>query len=460
MMFNSLKSRLWLTYALIIVLLLTAVGVGVLMILRNNPLLYRQPLIQLEGVANNTTILLAGTNDPAILKSQIKTAAGETGLRLALYQPDGKLIADSDEMSGTHFELIPPLIPSTAGEVRFVGDARGRNWVYTIKQIDNRYFLLAATRQPRLPLQLILRDELFKPLARAGLFAMLAAIALAILLGNWVEAPLQKLAKQSAAVSRGTAQPITPEGPAEVRQLFGAYNDMVTRLNASQKSQRDFVANVSHELKTPLTSIQGFAQAILDQKPVPPDETGQSARVILDEAQRMNKMVMGLLTLARLDAGIEASKKEAVDLQALLRNVLEKLAPQAQTAGVSLNEELESIPPLLADGENLTQVFVNLVENAIKFSNKGDQVWVTCHQVNHEVEVHVRDNGQGIPHEDQTRIFERFYQADKARSGGPKRGIGLGLAIASQMVKAMGGSITVESEPGAGCDFMVKLSIA
>jgi signal transduction histidine kinase len=458
MMFNSLKSRLWLTYALIIVFLLIAVGVGVLVALRNNPLLYRQPLIQLEAVVN-TTALLSGTDDPEILKSQIKAAANKTGIRLALYQLDGSLVADSDDLPGAYIELVSPLIPSNIGEVRFTGDTRGRNWVYTLKQFGDHYYLLAATRQPRLPLQLLLRDELFKPLIRAGLYAMLAAIALAILLGNWVEAPLQKLASQSAAVSRGIAQPIPPEGPSEVRQLFSAYNDMVTRLNSSQQSQRDFIANISHELKTPLTSIQGFGQAILDQQPAPSGETSQSAQVILDEAQRMNKMVLGLLTLARLDAGISTPKKDAIDLQALLRNTLEKLAPQAQTAGVSLHEEFTEIPTLLADAENLMQVFVNLVENAIKYSNRGDQVWVTCCQVDRQVEVHVRDNGRGIPLEDQARIFERFYQADKARSGGPKRGIGLGLAIANQMVKSMGGTITVESELGTGSNFMVKLPL-
>ncbi len=458
-MFNSLKSRLWLTYALIIVLLLSAVGVGVLVTLRNNPLIYRQPVIKLEEVANSTASLLAGTEDPARLNSQITEAAIRTGTRLILFVQDGSQLVDSGGQPGSHIELAPPLASSTLGEVRFINDTRGRKWIYTLIQLGNGDFLLAAMRQPRLPIQLVLQEELFRPLVRAGVFAMLASIVLAILLGNWVEAPLQKLARQSVSVSHGTAQPIPPEGPAEVHQLFEAFNDMVSRLNSSQQSQRDFIANVSHELKTPLTSIQGFAQAILDQKPAPLEETGQSARIILDEAQRMNRMVMALLTLVRLDAGILAPIKEPVDLQALLRNVLEKLAPQAQSSGIKINKDLASVPVLAGEAENLTQVFVNLIENAIKYSRKGGQVWVTCRQADKQVEVHVRDNGRGISHKDQERIFERFFQADKARSGGPNRGIGLGLAIASQIVKAMGGSISVESEPGTGSDFMVKLPI-
>ncbi len=125
-----------------------------------------------------------------------------------------------------------------------------------------------------------------------------------------------------------------------------------------------------------------------------------------------------------------------------------------------LDQDLDPVPEILADAENLTQVFVNLVDNAIKYSNRGGQVRVSLHQMDDLIEVHVRDNGRGIPLKDQARIFERFYQADKARSGGPKRGVGLGLSIASQLVKAMGGTISVESEPAGGCDFMVKLPVA
>jgi signal transduction histidine kinase len=460
MMFSSLKSRLWLTYTVIIVLILVAVGIGVLATLRNNPLLYRQPLIQLEEVARNTAARLSTTTDIGILTSEVQTAAVISRNRLAIYRSDGSLVIDSDELPGAQLELTLPLSDNNTGEVRFIKDIRGRYWIYTLKQIDHDTFLLAAIRQPRLPLLQLLREDLFKPLVRAGLYAMLAAIALAILLGNWVEAPLHKLAERAKAVSHGDAQPIQPEGPSEVRQLFIAFNDMTARLNASQQSQRDFIANVSHELKTPLTSIQGFAQAILDEKPTPAKETSQSARIILDEARRMNKMVLELLTLARLDAGILSSRKEMIDLQALLRNVLEKLSPQARSSGVRLEEELERVVEITGDGENLTQVFVNLIENAIKYSKRGGRVLVTCCQQEDRVEIHVYDNGPGIPATDQARIFERFYQTDKSRSGGPGRGVGLGLAIAKQLLTSMGGTISVESAPASGSDFMVKLPIA
>ncbi len=458
-MFTSLKSRLWLTYALMIVLVLGAVGIGVLLSLRKSPLVYRQPLNQLEVVVNST-IGRINTNPGATGFESILTGESiKTKTRLALYRADGELVFDSDMHPGNHLVIPTPLSASGTGEIRFVNDQKNRGWLYTLKPINDQFYLMAAGRLPRLPLLLILRDELFTPFVRAGVLAMLLAVALAIIFGNWVEAPLNKLARQANAVTQGNARPIPLEGPAEIKQLVGTFNEMVTKLNASQESQRDFIANVSHELKTPLTSIQGFAQAILEQASPAPDETRQSAKIILNESQRMNKLVIGLLTLARLDAGITDSKKENVDLAVILRSVLERLTPQAQNASVTLVDQIGPVPEIMTDAENITQVFVNLIDNAIKYSKKGGKVTVSCLQHGAEVEVHIIDNGAGIPLQDQTRIFERFYQIDKSRRGGVKHGVGLGLAIANQIVKSMGGVLTVESTPGTGSDFMVKLPI-
>lgn len=251
-MFTSLKSRLWLTYALMIALVLGAVGIGVLLSLRKSPLVYRQPLTQLEAVVNSTVSLINTNPNATGLKSILKSESLKTKTRLAIYQADGVLVFDSDTLPGDRLTLSAPLDASAPGEVRFTDDLKKRGWLYTLKPINDQLYLLAAGRLPRLPLLLILRDELFTPFVRAGLLAMLLAVALAIILGNWVEAPLLKLAQQAAAVTRGDAQPIPMEGPTEVRQLSGTFNEMVTKLDASQQSQRDFIANVSHELKTPL----------------------------------------------------------------------------------------------------------------------------------------------------------------------------------------------------------------
>jgi signal transduction histidine kinase len=242
-----------------------------------------------------------------------------------------------------------------------------------------------------------------------------------------------------------SAQSVPPEGPREVQELARAFNEMNDRVNATQASQREFVANVSHELKTPITSIQGFAQAILDGTAESDASRQQAARIIYDEAGRMHRMVLDLLELARLDAGTLELQQAPVDLPALLRNIAERFTPQAQGAGVSLQVESPDMSPLIGDGDRLAQVFANLVDNAIKNTPAGGQINLSACQIDDQVQVEVSDTGMGIPPEALPHIFERFYQADPARPGGKAHGSGLGLAIVQEIITAHGGTIGVRS---------------
>jgi two-component system sensor histidine kinase ResE len=234
---------------------------------------------------------------------------------------------------------------------------------------------------------------------------------------------------------------------------------MSARLHASQQSQRDFVANVSHELKTPLTSIQGFAQAILDGTASTPEEQQQAAQVVYDESGRMYRMVLDLLELARLDAGTVEFEVGEVDLGLLLQAVVERFAPQSSQAEVELVSAVEGLPPVTGDGDRLAQVFNNLVDNALKHTPPGGQVQLEGKMEGGQVLVSVKDNGPGIPEDELSRIFERFYQLDKSRRGGPTHGSGLGLAIANQIVHAHRGEISVRSIVGVGSEFIVRLPI-
>ena len=235
---------------------------------------------------------------------------------------------------------------------------------------------------------------------------------------------------------------------------------MMTRVQASQKSQRDFVANVSHELKTPLTSIQGFAQAIMDGTVDTPEARKQAAEVIYNESGRMHRMALDLLDLARLDAGIINLQMSPVDIRALLNGIVEKFTPMASKAGVTLNAKFgNDLPPLLGDGDRLAQVFTNLVDNALKFTPEGGSITLRAIRDRNEIQVAVDDTGKGIPKEDVPHIFDRFYQADSARAGGEHHGAGLGLAIVHEIVAAHGGRISVRSALGRGTAFIVHLPL-
>jgi len=258
----------------------------------------------------------------------------------------------------------------------------------------------------------------------------------------------------------GSDQPLPRKGPREVQDLVSAFNQMTGRVQASQRSQRDFVANVSHELKTPLTSIQGFAQSILDGTADTRDGQQQAAQVIFNEASRMHSMVLDLLDLARLDAGTADLKMAAVDIPALLRGVVERFTPQAAAAGVSLRIEAGQLPQLIGDGDRLAQVFNNLTDNALKFTPPGGQILLQAGVEESLMVVLVTDTGAGIPPEALARIFDRFYQVDPSRRGGEHHGSGLGLAIASEIVQAHGGSIEATSQVGEGTTFRVRLPLS
>jgi two-component system sensor histidine kinase ResE len=329
-----------------------------------------------------------------------------------------------------------------------------------LRQLSDGSLLMVASPRPKAPILAVLTDELLPPLLEGGGIALLLSLILAFVIARWVADPLQQLISAARAFPQGTAMQVDVHGPHEVRELTQVFNAMMTRVQASQKSQRDFVANVSHELKTPLTSIQGFAQAIMDGTVDTPEARKQAAQVIYEEAGRMHRMALDLLDLARLDAGIINLQMLPVDIHALLDGIIEKFSPLASTAGVALSANFANdLPPLLGDGDRLAQVFTNLVDNALKFTPQGGSIVLRAVRDRNDIQVAVDDTGSGIPKEDVPHIFDRFYQADSARAGGKHHGAGLGLAIAHEIVAAHGGRISVRSALGRGTAFIVHLPL-
>jgi len=286
-----------------------------------------------------------------------------------------------------------------------------------------------------------------------------------------VSSPLRRLDKAANAIAQGDYDQAVPvQGPTEVCELAENFNLMAEQVRASQQSQRDLLANVSHELKTPLTSIQGFAQAISDGAAGDAESIRHSASVIQDEAQRMARMVSELLDLARIESGQIVMRREPVQLGAVLRDGAAKLALRAQQAGVKLNVQVsDDLPVIIGDGDRLAQVFTNLLDNALKHTPEGGQVTLAARHLSGSsivrrgktwpagVEVQVADTGGGIPPEDLGAHLERFYQVDKSRQRGG--GLGLGLAIVKQIVEAHYGAIKAESVVGIGSRFVVTLPL-
>ncbi len=462
-MLSSLRDRLWMSYALLIAIALVIVGVGLIFSFSSSPLLYRQQIQRMRQAESNLSPGLAAlVNNPKLLEATIQREGTNRSLRLVILNQDGSVQTDSDSTSGLPLPVIKTPIKVTLSDsltLPLATSSNGTVWIYSISALDTQHFLMITIPRPVLPIFQIIRDDVFAPFIRAGAVVLLVAFLVSLAMSRWITHPLEGIAKAARSVANGDYRPIPPAGPDEVKQLAQAFNEMVHRVQASQKSQQDLIANVSHELKTPLTSIQGFAQAILDGTAQTPEALQQAAGVIYNESGRMNRLVMDLLTLARLEGGTADLHHEPVNMDALLNRVVEKFLPQAKQAQLNLQVNLSPAPLIIGDGDRLAQVFTNLVDNAIKFTPPGGTVTISNSASYGTIIVKVSDTGTGIPLEDQQRIFERFYQADKSRRGGSGRGIGLGLPIARQIVLAHGGDIRVESIPAKGSTFVVKLPV-
>lgn len=232
----------------------------------------------------------------------------------------------------------------------------------------------------------------------------------------------------------------------------------LTRLRQLETMRRDFVSNVSHELRTPLSALKALVDTLRDGALEDPPAARRFLDRMESEVDALTQMVSELLELSRIEAGQAPLRKAAVEVRAIVEQPAERLRPQAERAGLTLTVELApDLPPVLADAERIRQVVTNLVHNAIKFTPPRGHITVAAQRQEDMLCVSVRDDGVGISAEDLPRIFERFYKADRARSGG---GTGLGLAIAKHIIQGHGGKLWAESVEGKGSTFLFTLPLA
>jgi signal transduction histidine kinase len=463
--FRSLRTRLLITYFLITGLVLAIVGISFLLILLNNPVFTQLTYYRLENVSNTLKDGLnsRGLASPDIerLQEGVKQIDSRFNVRAIILGPGNEVLVDSRSEEGRNEgESINDLSlseESLQGEFR---DGSNVRWLWVGTPLNAGRTLILAAPRPRLLSFREYAGDVLRPILQAGAIGLVVSILLAWLVSRWVAAPLQGMSKAALAVADGDyRQTLQLNGPQEVQNLASSFNAMVDKVQTSQQIQRDFLANVSHELKTPLTSIQGFAQAMLDGAVADGEARNHAAGVIFEESDRLRRLVEDLLDLARIDAGQIEFKRQPVDMSALLGRVVDKLVLPAKEKGVVLESRLRELPPMIGDGDRLAQVFTNLVDNAIKHTPMGRKVVVHGDASQGWISIHVDDSGAGIPNEDLSRIFERFYQVDKARRGGKDRGVGLGLAISRQIVETHGGRIVAQSSVGKGSRFTVQLPI-
>ncbi|MBN1581907.1 MAG: HAMP domain-containing protein [Anaerolineae bacterium] len=476
-MFTGLRARLMLSFSLLLLVclgILTTTFVLLFFVWVSLPELASARLLDASGsmVTHVRSLVQQGQRLPESIES-VQTLTRERGMRMlavTVTVSGGRIVADSEgEWAGERIGLVlsakqreeirAQRSPQLRGRLR-APDGRLLYYVavpVSLTQGDApRLLYLALTMTAREAARPFIGSLLISVLL-AGLVAFALSILLAFWLSQSLARPLQRAAIAAERVATGDyTVSLDIAAPDEARRLADSFNTMTRAVQASQQSQRDFVANVSHELRTPLTSIQGFAQAILDGTANDGPAIRRAAGVIVDEAERLARMVRNLLDLARLESGDVPMARNEVDLVALLQGCVSRLDLLARKKKVALVLDTSPAASITGDGDRLMQVFTNLIDNAIKHTGDGGKVTVQFADVRPEmVGVEVRDTGRGIPQDELPRVFERFYQVDKSRTR--QTGAGLGLSIALEIVRAHGGDIIVQSEVGQGTVFKVVL---
>jgi len=233
----------------------------------------------------------------------------------------------------------------------------------------------------------------------------------------------------------------------------------VTRVEAAEQSRRDFIANVSHELRTPLTSIQGYVETLVDAPNPDPAMTKDFLLVILKNATRMNRLTEDLLALASIESPDYRLARQRATASGMVRDAIDALGGLVVDSGIDLQYAGAPDANVMVDPDAMNQVFGNLIENAVKYGKSGEKIRVGARELENEIEFFVQDFGPGIASEHISRIFERFYRVDKARSR-EAGGTGLGLAIVKHIVQVHGGRVRAESELGSGTTFLFTLPMA
>ncbi len=451
----SLRLRLFLSYAAIVVVTFALVALGVLVLLRayaDRLTLERLGEVTRPIYVHVTTLVQSGAPSAQVWAS-LQQQADSSDVYLVALSSTGSPVQEVTPAGAPVLHLPADAFAGTQGSFRSGGTAY--LWVsYTLG--PNAVPALGAARivalLPRPPV-LTAATRLMRPLALAGGLALLVSLLVAFLLARSLYRPLGKLAQAARRVAAGDyTQQVEADGPPEVAQLAQDFNHMTQEVAASQLRLRQFVADTSHELRSPLTSIQGFAQALLDGTAADEATRAKAAEIINVEAGRLKRQVDELLELSRMQAGQVKMAREPVEIGEVLGRAAEVFAVQAQEKQIAL--QVAAPPGLLVtgDADRLEQVWGNLLDNAIKNSPPGKSVRVQAERRDGWVRVTVADSGPGIPPEHLAHVFARFYQVPGVRTG-----VGLGLAIAQEIVTRHGGHITVGSAPGAGAQFTVEL---
>lgn len=306
----------------------------------------------------------------------------------------------------------------------------------------------------------LLADNLVKTIIMTFLWISLATLIAVYFISDKIISPLKDMSKAARSFASGNFDERVPViGQDEVAELATAFNNMAGSLSNIEDSRRTFLANISHDLRTPMTTISGFVDNIIDGV-IPPDKQEHYLRIVSSETKRLSRLVQQLLDLSRIESGVRKFNMTVFDICEMARQIL--ISFETKIDAKKLDVEFISDSDNMyvsADRDAIYQIFYNIADNGIKFSDEGGKYRVSILQKEKKVYVSVYNEGIGIPQEDIPYVFDRFYKGDKSR-GIDKTGVGLGMYISKTIIDAHHEEIWVKSIHGEYCEFVFTLSSA
>lgn len=384
----------------------------------------------------------------------------EENCRIIVVDKDGYVVADTNGMVIDKMFIVPEILVALAGRDE-ANLRKEEQAIYASAYIEddnsNKIGAVLVISSFNDVYQLI--GEISNKWIIVTLFIIIIVIALVIFMSQIIFGPLKNVLDTIKKISAGQLhQRIEIKGRNEFTELGEAVNTMTKRLEEVDQSRQEFVSNVSHELKTPLSSIKVLSESLILQENVPEEMYKEFLQDISSEIDRMTDIVNDLLALVKNDPNDSKLKVTAIDANKMLRDIVKRLSPLAKDKDIELSFQASKDVVLKGDEVKLSLAVSNLVDNGIKYTPEGGRVKVLLDADNKDCFITVQDSGIGISEEEQSKVFERFYRVDKTRDR-ETGGTGLGLAITHSVIMLHNGSVKIISGENEGATFIVRLPL-
>lgn len=402
-------------------------------------------------------------NDPAkkaAFQQDLIDKSEEENCRILVVDQNAYVLADTNQIATDKIYIVPEILTALEGtdesNLRTSEDA-----IYASAYIENE-------KSEKIGAVLVVHpfsevssflSEINNKWVVITVVITFIVLAFVVIMSYLILDPLKKMLETVRKISDGQLhQRIELKGNNEFTELSDAINTMTNRLEQVDTSRQEFVSNVSHELKTPLSSIKVLSDSLLLQEDVPNEMYREFMQDINSEVDRMTNIINDLLSLVRLDSGAAKLNIKEVNVNDFLKDIIKQLTPLANRKNITINYDSHNDVSIEADEVKLNLAITNLVENGIKYTPEDGSVKISVENDNQNCYITIQDTGIGISEEEQSRIFERFYRVDNSRDR-ETGGTGLGLAITHSTIMLHNGSVKIISGEGKGSTFIVRIPI-